>query len=453
MPHGLFLGSHFSTVNRLEEVDEKARDSIDSLDSLDEAQEQESRAAAALPQSTAPKSLLVRAHAFLIRVIPSIDVDAIRPSSVDPRPSDPPSYGFTGARVPEIAIDKPPKVDIKTVRTHLPHASWDIALSLLFFAITINSAILIVASAAFYYGESGTTAVVADLFSAFELLKTTVGKGSAILFAIALLAAGQSASLTVTLAGQVISEGMINWRTSPFLRRIVTRGIAIIPSFAVAAAVGRDGLDTMLVASQVALSMALPFVVFPLLFVTGLKSSMAVWEPTPENGQPLPVPTSVSVRSSALANQLPSSNSESGTTPEQRPTYPRMETDSSIKSPWSESEAASTLLSPPPQCATLGMAYEQGRSSNAGPASLPLSAIRPNATSSSSSNHPLPATANAGVGAGGLGEAGERTESNLGGKFHYFSNRWYISILAWIVFGVIVIADGFVLVTLFLGDL
>ncbi|PWN46564.1 natural resistance-associated macrophage protein, partial [Violaceomyces palustris] len=151
------------------------------------------------------------------------------------------------------------------VQRHLPHASWDIALSMIFFAITVNSAILIVAAASFYYTTDGT--VIADLFQAFQLLKDQVGKAPAILFAISLLAAGQSASITVTLAGQIVSEGFIEWRTNPFMRRLITRLIAMVPSLAVSAGVGKKGLDTLLVASQVGLSMALPFVIAPLLIV------------------------------------------------------------------------------------------------------------------------------------------------------------------------------------------
>lgn len=76
----------------------------------------------------------------------------------------------------------------------------------------------------------------------------------AYIFALALLAAGQSASLTVTLSGQIISEGFLQWKTKPWKRRLITRCIGIVPSVAVAAAVGKDGLNALLVGSQVALS-------------------------------------------------------------------------------------------------------------------------------------------------------------------------------------------------------
>lgn len=85
----------------------------------------------------------------------------------------------------------------------------------------------------------------------------------AYIFAIGLFAAGQAASLTVTLAGQIVSEGFIRWNTTPWKRRLITRAIGIVPSLAVALAVGRNGIDALLVGSQVALSFVLPFVITP----------------------------------------------------------------------------------------------------------------------------------------------------------------------------------------------
>ncbi|KAG8851045.1 hypothetical protein FRB96_009527 [Tulasnella sp. 330] len=165
------------------------------------------------------------------------------------------------------------------IRTHVRHASWDIILSLFGFAVTINSAILIVASAAFYYGVAGgTSRTVGDLFEAYHLIKEYMGGASAFLFAFALLCAGQSASITVTLAGQVISEGFLQWNVSPFVRRVFTRLIGIIPSVIISVSLGRSGIDSLLIASQVVLSMILPFVVFPLVWITSERSGiMRVW--------------------------------------------------------------------------------------------------------------------------------------------------------------------------------
>jgi len=78
------------------------------------------------------------------------------------------------------------------------------------------------------------------------------------------------------LAGQTVSEGFLEWKTSPFMRRLVTRLIGIVPSLAVAVGVGRQGVDTLLVASQVALSIVLPFVIAPLLIVTASHKLMSI---------------------------------------------------------------------------------------------------------------------------------------------------------------------------------
>lgn len=98
----------------------------------------------------------------------------------------------------------------------------------------------------------------------------------ATLFALALLAAGQSSSIVATLAGQVISEGFIRWKVSPMLRRLLTRCLGLIPSVIVAAALGRAGVSTLLVISQVVLSIMLPFIVFPLLLLCSSKEVMSV---------------------------------------------------------------------------------------------------------------------------------------------------------------------------------
>ena len=160
------------------------------------------------------------------------------------------------------------------VRAHLGHAMADITGCLLGFAILINSSILILAATVFYYRDGGQ--VAGDLFDTYDLVRDELGAAFAYLFAVALLAAGQSASLTVTLSGQIVSEGMIRWRTTPWKRRLVTRTIGIVPSVAAAAAVGREGIDKLLVGSQVALSIVLPFVVLPLLVFTASPRIMSV---------------------------------------------------------------------------------------------------------------------------------------------------------------------------------
>ncbi|EKM60826.1 uncharacterized protein PHACADRAFT_133651 [Phanerochaete carnosa HHB-10118-sp] len=164
------------------------------------------------------------------------------------------------------------------IRAHLKHGIVDIVASLLGVAVPINAAILVVAAAVFFAGGTGSM-VPAGLFDAYDLIVQRVGHAAGIIFALALLSSGQSSSITATLAGQVVSEGFIEWRISPFLRRLITRLIGLVPSMVVAIAVGRPGINMLLVASQVALSIVLPFVAFPLIWLTSSKSVMRVKKP------------------------------------------------------------------------------------------------------------------------------------------------------------------------------
>jgi manganese transport protein len=139
-----------------------------------------------------------------------------------------------------------------------------IALSLAFF---INAAILILAAAAFH--NSGLREV-AEIGEAYQLLSPVLGAGAAsVLFAVALLASGQNSTVTGTLAGQIVMEGFLNIRLAPWLRRAITRGLAIVPAVIVAAWWGESGTARLLVASQVVLSLQLPFAVVPLVRFTG----------------------------------------------------------------------------------------------------------------------------------------------------------------------------------------
>lgn len=159
------------------------------------------------------------------------------------------------------------------IKDHLRHGVVDVVTSLLFIAVPINSAILIVAATIFSHaGED----IPAGLFEAHDLIQDRVGKGAAVLFAVALIFSGQSASITATLAGQLVSEGFIEWSVSPFLRRLITRCLSLIPSVIIAVAVGREGVNTLLVASQVVLSIVLPFVAFPLIWLTSSRIVMRV---------------------------------------------------------------------------------------------------------------------------------------------------------------------------------
>ncbi len=142
----------------------------------------------------------------------------------------------------------------------------------LMFALFINAAILIVAAAVFHWSGHQDVAEIQD---AFKLLSPLLGVGFAsVLFAVALLASGQNSTLTGTLAGQIVMEGFLNFRITPWLRRLITRGIAIIPAVFVIGFFGEDKTTQLLVASQVVLSMQLGFAVWPLLRFTGEKAKM-----------------------------------------------------------------------------------------------------------------------------------------------------------------------------------
>src|SRR3954464_10680548 len=142
----------------------------------------------------------------------------------------------------------------------------------LMFALFINAAILIVAAATFYTRGRGD---VAEIQEAYKLLTPLLGVGGAsTIFALALLASGQNSTLTGTLAGQIVMEGFLNIRIRPWLRRLITRLIAIVPAAAVAILYGESGTARLLILSQVILSLQLSFAVFPLVMFTSDRAKM-----------------------------------------------------------------------------------------------------------------------------------------------------------------------------------
>ena len=140
------------------------------------------------------------------------------------------------------------------------------------FALFINAAILIVAAATFH--TSGNTEV-AEIQDAYKLLTPLLGvAGASTVFALALLASGQNSTLTGTLAGQIVMEGFLNLRIRPWMRRLITRAIAIVPAAIVAVLYGERGTAKLLVFSQVILSLQLSFAVFPLVRFTSDREKM-----------------------------------------------------------------------------------------------------------------------------------------------------------------------------------
>ncbi len=161
--------------------------------------------------------------------------------------------------------------DLESRREAIRFSTFDSTVALLF-AFFINGAILILSAATFHFsGFSG----VADIADAHRLLAPLLGTTAAsVLFAVALLASGQNSTITGTLAGQIVMEGFLNLRLAPWLRRLVTRGIAIVPAIIVTAIYGVRGTVALLILSQVILSLQLSFAVIPLVQFTGDKAKM-----------------------------------------------------------------------------------------------------------------------------------------------------------------------------------
>ncbi len=161
------------------------------------------------------------------------------------------------------------------IREAIRFATWDSTFALMF-ALTINASILILAAAAFYGKGSGE---VADLGKAHELLNPLLGSALApTLFAVALICCGLNSTVTATIAGQAVMEGFIRIKLQPWLRRLITRCIAIVPAAAVTIAYGEQGAGTLLILSQVVLSLQLPFAIVPLVMFTADKRKMGVFK-------------------------------------------------------------------------------------------------------------------------------------------------------------------------------
>jgi manganese transport protein len=140
------------------------------------------------------------------------------------------------------------------------------------FALFVNAAILVLSAAVFHNGGQND---VTEIDQAYRLLSPMLGAGFAsTLFGIALLASGLNATVTGTLAGQVVMEGFVRLRLKPWARRLLTRGLAVIPVIAIAVLFGEGGTGRLLVFSQVVLSMQLPFAVIPLVQFVSKRSVM-----------------------------------------------------------------------------------------------------------------------------------------------------------------------------------
>lgn len=155
-------------------------------------------------------------------------------------------------------------------------------------AFLINAAILVLAAMVFYGQESLTLSsgevihfgADADWIRvAYLTLAPLLGTAAAsVLFAVALLASGQSSTITGTLAGQVVMEGFMHWRLAPWVRRVITRSLAILPAILIIGVRGDSSVNDLLTLSQVVLALQLPFAMFPLLHFTSSRKRMGQWK-------------------------------------------------------------------------------------------------------------------------------------------------------------------------------
>jgi manganese transport protein len=176
--------------------------------------------------------------------------------------------------------------DDKSIRSAIKFNTLDSAFSLSI-AFLINAAILVLAAHVFFGKDSvsvgGTTYAFNDdtdwIRVAFLTLAPLLGTAAAsTLFAVALLASGQSSTITGTLAGQVVMEGFMHWRLTPWVRRLITRLLAIIPAIVIIGVRGGGSITDLLVLSQVVLALQLPLAMFPLLHFTSRRKFMGQWK-------------------------------------------------------------------------------------------------------------------------------------------------------------------------------
>jgi metal iron transporter len=193
-----------------------------------------------------------------------------RPSTASSVASDPEKY----------------RPSLAAIRFCFRYSVVELAVSLFTFALFVNSSILVVAGASLHGDKGGAEAEDADLFAVHRLLSQTLAPVAGTIFALALLLSGVSAGIVCTISGQILSEGALRWTLRPWLRRLVTRAISIVPSIIIAAAVGRAGLGAALTASQVALSVILPFVSAPVIYFTCRSRYMTVAASSPSSSSP-----------------------------------------------------------------------------------------------------------------------------------------------------------------------
>lgn len=245
MPHSLYLGSGICQ-SRLRAFDEKAELHISDSDT-------------SRPQ---PESAATRQRFTLS----SLNRTLTRTITRDPNPDVEADIDATTEKLPY-------RPSLAAIRSCLSYSITELTLSLSIFALFVNSAILIVAGASLSTNADGPPS---DLFGIYTLLSSSLAPAAGTIFALALLLSGTSAGIICTIAGQMVSEGALNWTIAPWARRLLTRSISIVPSIVIAGAVGQEGLSKALNGTQVVLSVILPFVSAPLVYFTCRNRYMTV---------------------------------------------------------------------------------------------------------------------------------------------------------------------------------
>lgn len=194
----------------------------------------------------------------------------------------------------------------------LKYSYWELCLSLFLIAVFVNAAILIVAANSLY---GKPDADEADLLSIYRMLSHYINPAAGLIFALSMLFAGQSAGIVCTMAGQIVSEGFINWSLKPWIRRIITRILAIIPVLIFISILGPEGVSKIMNSSQVVLSFILPLVSAPLIWFTCDQKYLVVYD-TSES-----LPSDVNENTALLASTS-SIYSSQDSNPDNRPQPP-----------------------------------------------------------------------------------------------------------------------------------
>ncbi|KAH8892069.1 natural resistance-associated macrophage protein [Thozetella sp. PMI_491] len=167
---------------------------------------------------------------------------------------------------------------LRAIKSCLGYSIAELVFTLFTVAIFVNSALLIISGSAFYdpTPDDDDDGVSGDLYQLYDLFSDTISPIAGVMFAVSLLFSGISAGIVATMAGSIVMEGALNIRLSPFVRRLITRCIAIVPAMIIALSLGKDGLSRALVAGNYILAIGLIFITFPVVYYTSRTKYMTV---------------------------------------------------------------------------------------------------------------------------------------------------------------------------------